>query len=57
VIYAERDAPEIADGCRALDAAGTRTVRVPGGMHSDIFLLNPAFDAVKTQIQTWYSTG
>jgi hypothetical protein len=27
---------------------------VPGGMHRDIFLLEPAFSAIAGQIETWY---
>jgi len=54
VICGERDVPEIVQECRALETSGVKTVRVPGGMHSDIFLLEPTFIAIRKQIGFWY---
>jgi dienelactone hydrolase len=57
VLYAERDAPEIVAGCTALEAAGVRTLRIPGAFHNDIFLAGQTFTAVRDQIREWYGIG
>lgn len=56
LIYGERDVPEIAEGCRAFEERGIKTVMVPGGLHNDIFLLEPVFAAVNEQIVSWYGS-
>ena len=56
ILYAERDAPEIAAGCKALKNTGVRVVQVPGALHSDIFLLVEACAMVRDQIREWYGT-
>nr|WP_319376370.1 alpha/beta hydrolase family protein [uncultured Methanoregula sp.] len=54
IIYAERDAPEIAAECTALSTAGLPTIRIPGALHGDIFLQEPVFTAIRDQIREWY---
>jgi alpha-beta hydrolase superfamily lysophospholipase len=50
IIYGSRDMPEIARGCRKLRDAGVPAVEVPGGLHSDIFLLEPTVEAIKKEL-------
>jgi len=54
LLYAERDAPEIAGGCRDLLPAGARVLEIPGATHGDIFLRERAFAAVLEQVRAWY---
>jgi alpha-beta hydrolase superfamily lysophospholipase len=47
IIYGSRDMPEIARGCRKLKELGVPAVEIPQALHSDIFLLEPTFAAVR----------
>lgn len=57
LLFAERDAPEIFEGCTMLKNAGARTIEILGAMHNDIFLVEQTFEAVRNQIFDWYSIG
>jgi len=57
ILFAERDAPEIHEGCLALIRSGTCAVEIPLALHSDIFVLEPTFAAVRDQIREWYGCG
>lgn len=57
IVFAERDAPEISEGCSALLNTGTRTIKIPGAMHNDIFIVEKTFLAVRDQITEWYGIG
>jgi dienelactone hydrolase len=57
ILYAERDAPEIAADCQSLKAAGVRVIAIPGALHGDIFLLEQTLSVVRDQVREWYGTG
>jgi dienelactone hydrolase len=57
VLFAERDAPEIIEGCTQLRDEGVHVIRIHEALHNDIFLAEQTFAAVKDQIGTWYRTG
>jgi len=57
IVFAERDAPEIIEGCTALINAGVHAVEIPGAMHSDIFLVEQTFAVVRDQIEEWFGTA
>lgn len=57
ILFAERDAPEIHEGCLALIRSGTCTIEIPMALHSDIFVLEPTFAVVRDQIREWYGSG
>jgi pimeloyl-ACP methyl ester carboxylesterase len=57
LLFAERDAPEIREGCITLMNAGVHAIEIPGAMHSDIFLVEQTFSAIRDQIGEWYGTG
>lgn len=57
LLFAERDAPEIFEGCSMLRNGGARTVEIPGAMHNDIFLIEQTFEVVRNQLVGWYSIG
>lgn len=57
ILFAERDAPEISEGCAMIRNAGARVNEIPGAMHNDIFLVEQTFAAVRDRIGEWYGTS
>ncbi|HVP94262.1 MAG TPA: hypothetical protein VMS89_03730, partial [Methanoregulaceae archaeon] len=54
ILYAERDAPEISEGCQLLKNKGTQVIRIEKAMHSDVFLVKQTFVTIREQIRKWY---
>jgi alpha-beta hydrolase superfamily lysophospholipase len=50
LVYGSRDMPDIARDCGKLKEGGVRAVEISQALHSDIFLLEPAFEAVKAEL-------
>ena len=50
IVYGSRDMQDIANACRELKARGVPAIEVPGGLHSDIFLLEPTVEAIKKEL-------
>ena len=54
LIVGERDVPEILEGCKALGEKGVPVVEVPKALHSDTFMMERTFGAVREKIREWY---
>lgn len=54
IIYGSRDVPEIMSQCERLKSEGTQVVQIDKALHSDIFLVEPTFEAVTRKLQEWY---
>jgi len=54
ILFAERDAPDISADSIALKNAGAQALKIPGALHSDIFLLEQTFTTIQDQIREWY---
>ena len=52
-LYGDRDVPEVKQGCGELLSLGEDVVRIDKALHSDIFLLEPTFEAVSLRIGKW----
>jgi len=54
ILFAERDAPEISEGCNALKKTGVHVVQIQKALHSDIFFMEETFAVVRDQLKNWY---
>jgi dienelactone hydrolase len=54
IIHGSRDMPEIRQGCIDLKARGIRVTEIEQALHNDIFLLEPTFGAIKSELAELY---
>ncbi len=55
LIYGTRDVPEIVAACAGLKEQGAPVIEIEQALHSDIYLLEPTFYAVSSQLQAWFT--
>ncbi len=55
-VYGDRDVPEVKQACSELLSLGEDVVAIDKALHSDIFLLEPTFEAISLRIGKWLST-
>jgi alpha-beta hydrolase superfamily lysophospholipase len=50
IFHGSRDMPEIRQGCIKLKECGVQVTEIENALHSDIFLLEPTIEAVKSEL-------